>query len=839
MLLRAIVLVIVLCATGPWALAYSLTGARWTGSSATIHLQLGASSTPLIDGFASWGASAEDALSRWNANMGTWRFAMMRDSTATRAGGNRVNNVFFAGDIYGDAWGGNVLAVTLTYTIGSATTETDVLFNNRLSWNSYRGGLRYSTSGTPIYDFHRVALHEFGHALGLDHPDEHGQNVSALMNSRISSLDTLASDDIAGARALYGAPVAVAPPALPTITSQPVSRAVTAGQSASFTVAATSTSTLSYRWLKAGAPIPAATNATLSFASTATTDSGDYAVVVTNSAGSLTSSTATLTVNPPAPPIPAPAPTPPTIIAPTITTQPGGQSVAAGANVTFSVGVFGTAPFSYQWRKNGVAIGNATSATLSLPNVQVADAATYTVLVWNSAASTLSANATLTVAIAPAVTTQPLDQTVAEGARVSLNVAASGTGPLSYRWRKDGADMPNATSATLTIDSAQPVHAGSYAAIVSNLAGSAMSAAARVSVLSAPVISSPPVAQTVTSGERAIFTVGVNSAGPTSYQWLRDGVDIPGANGSSLTLATARPADTAAYSVRITSASGSVTSAPAALTVKFSRLTNLSTRGFVPPGGALTPGFYIRGNSAKPLLVRAVGPTLSLFGVGAALGAAKLDVITQDSSTVVASNNDWGGTSTLSSVFASAGAFPLAADSKDAAVQASLLPRSYTVRVTPGDAAMSGITLAEIYDIEALIGNASELVNLSTLGFVGGGDNVLTAGFAISGNAPKRLLIRAVGPGLAPFGVGDLLSDPQLGLVPLGRSEPIATNDDWPDSDNLRAAFTAAGAFALPSGSKDAALVITLEPGAYTVIVSGVNGTASGNALVEIYDLDP
>jgi hypothetical protein len=736
MLLRVVAFVITLCAMGPRVLAYSLTGPRWSGSSTTMQLQLGANPTALADGFASWGASAEDALARWNANMSTLRFAVVRDATATRAEGNRVNNVFFSDDIYGDAWGANVLAVTLIYSAGSATTETDVLFNNRLSWNSYRGSLRYSTTGLPLYDFHRVALHEFGHALGLDHPDENGQNVSAVMNSHITSLDTLTSDDIAGAQALYGAPAVIG-------------------------------------------------------------------------------------------------------IAPLIITPPVSRSVVAGANVTFSVAAGGTEPLSYQWRKNGIAIPGATAATLSLLNVQPADAASYAVLVGNSAGTTLSPSAILTVSVLPVITAQPANQTVAAGGRVSLSVTATGTGVLSYRWRKDGADVPNATSATLTFDPVQPAHAGSYVAVVSNAAGSTTSAAARITIASAPVISAPPIAQTVTSGERAVFTVSATSPGTVSYQWFRDGVAIPGATAASFTLETVRPADGADYSVRITNATGSVMSAPTPLTVKFSRLTNLSTRGFVPAGGALTPGFYVRGSNAKSLLIRAVGPTLSLFGVGAALGEAKLDVIAQDSSTVIASNNDWGGTAALSTVFASVGAFPLAADSKDAALQTSLLPRSYTVRVTPGDAGMSGITLAEIYDAEALTGSASQLVNVSTLGFVGSGDNVLTAGFAISGNAPKRLLIRAVGPGLAAFGVGNPLTDPQLGLVPLGRSEPIATNDDWPDADALRAAFIAAGAFALPPGSKDAALVITLEPGAYTVIVSGVNGTASGNALVEIYDLDP
>jgi hypothetical protein len=171
-------------------------------------------------------------------------------------------------------------------------------------------------------------------------------------------------------------------------------------------------------------------------------------------------------------------------------------------------------------------------------------------------------------------------------------------------------------------------------------------------------------------------------------------------------------------------------------------------------------------------------------------------------------------------------------------VQATLIPRAYTVRLSPGRSTMAGIALAEIYDADVPT-SAAQLVNVSTLGFVGAGENVLTAGFVISGNAPKRLLIRAVGPGLAQFGVGDALGDPQLALVRPGEAEPLAMNDNWPDVAALRQAFSSAGAFSLGTGSNDAALLVTLDPGAYTVVVSSVTASITGQALVEIYDLDP
>jgi hypothetical protein len=112
----------------------------------------------------------------------------------------------------------------------------------------------------------------------------------------------------------------------------------------------------------------------------------------------------------------------------------------------------------------------------------------------------------------------------------------------------------------------------------------------------------------------------------------------------------------------------------------------------------------------------------------------------------------------------------------------------------------------------------------------------LVPGFVIGGIAPKSLLIRAVGPGLAPFGVTGWLTDPQLAVVPLGQSFTVARNDTWDVS--AASVFAQVGAFALPFGSNDAALVVRLPPGAYTVTVSGADHT-TGIALVEIYDLDP
>ena len=152
---------------------------------------------------------------------------------------------------------------------------------------------------------------------------------------------------------------------------------------------------------------------------------------------------------------------------------------------------------------------------------------------------------------------------------------------------------------------------------------------------------------------------------------------------------------------------------------------------------------------------------------------------------------------------------------------ASLLANS-AAAANPSDA--SGIALVEVYEADNA---APRLINLSSRMLVGAGEQIGIPGVVVRGASPKKLLIRAVGPGLAPFGVAGLLADPQIGLVPSGAAEPIASNDNWADLAELRTAFTDAGAFPLTAGSKDAVLVVTLEPGAYTVIVSGASGSVN------------
>jgi hypothetical protein len=168
-----------------------------------MHLQLFMGSGTLINGCPSWQCVAEGALAEWNLYLNRAQFTVVRDSAAPINRGNRLTNVFWGATFYGEPWGDRTLAITLTTWIGDQMIEADVGFNQTLNWNAYDGPLRRAVGGGTLNDFHRVALHEFGHVLGLDHPDEFGQDVDSIMNSFQGNTDSLRFDDVLAAYTLY------------------------------------------------------------------------------------------------------------------------------------------------------------------------------------------------------------------------------------------------------------------------------------------------------------------------------------------------------------------------------------------------------------------------------------------------------------------------------------------------------------------------------------------------------------------------------------------------------------------------------------------------------------
>ena len=262
-------------------------------------------------------------------------------------------------------------------------------------------------------------------------------------------------------------------------------------------------------------------------------------------------------------------------------------------------------------------------------------------------------------------------------------------------------------------------------------------------------------------------------------------------------------------------------------------LVNISAR--VSCGGSAgtpIPGFALGGSGTKPMLVRGVGPGLAAgFGLAGALADPSVN-LTTSSGTVLASNSAWLAAD--AATMAAVGAFALPGGSADAAIVVSLPAGSYTAPVTSVSGG-SGVVLIEAYD--ASLGAAGPaLVNASARGYVGTGTGVMIAGFVITGSGTQELLIRAVGPTLAAHGLtSGLLAQPTLTLYQ-GDTE-LASDANWGGASNAAQIASAAaqvGAFSLPAGSSDGALLVTLPPGAYSAEVSGVAGT-TGTALVELY----
>jgi len=335
----------------------------------------------------------------------------------------------------------------------------------------------------------------------------------------------------------------------PSITSQPQNQQVVQGQNASFSVTVTGSGPFAYRWRFNGSAISGGTSATLNLTNVQPARAGNYTVVVTNAAGSVTSAVATLTV----------------YVPPTIATQPANQTVNQGQNASFSVVPGGSAPFSYQWNFNGAPLAGASNSSLLLTNVQASRAGNYNVVVTNPAGSVTSQVATLTVNVPPTITTQPQSQFVIQGQPLTLSVIATGTTPFTYNWYFNGSHAgPN--NATWSFGSVNTGNAGSYYVVVGNSAGSATSAVAVVTVCVPPSIQTQPNNQTANEGQNAGFSVTANGSAPLSYQWNFNGSPLAGAS-ASLALTNVDPTQAGSYSVVVTNAGGSVTSRVVTLTV--------------------------------------------------------------------------------------------------------------------------------------------------------------------------------------------------------------------------------------------------------------------------------
>jgi hypothetical protein len=904
------------------AIAFSLNGYRWPDATQiAIHLQLTHFSNGLQDGSISWNASATDALNIWNESIDTVQFAAAEPSASSGTDG--LNEVAFSNTVYGATWPSNVLAVTLKMSSqGSLFTETDVLFNDNLNWDSYRGPLQ-GRGPTTTFDFHRVALHEFGHVLGLDHPDQHGQSVVAQMNSIISDLDHLADDDIAGARALYGA----------KIISSIVGLTIDAGSPFNYQIRANNSPT-SYD--AAGLPPGLSVDPASGVISGSATSGGNFSVTLI-AHGSRRDASAILPI---------------TVIASRIISTLSPPSVHVGDSFSYTIGATNH-PFAFDAAglPPGFSLDRSSGVITGVPSA----IGTFSVTV-TAHTSYGDGSATLTIRVVPFDITSNFFPPASLGNEVAYQITANNS-PTSY----EAIGLPagfqlNASTGLITGTAAL---SGNYrfTVIAHGAKGDAVGSVT-ITVTAAPPLQPKPTWAIKTfdfSSQRLVFDavrsrvyvnddtssmiVVIDSTSltvigtvklphPGSFLGASSGMALSRDNTKLWTVA----ADPVAHGGWITS-------------IDLDKLAVLASFHVPAPVSYVAEGpgnrLYASGPSATFQLDATTGAVLAtsnfqygliassgdklFMGLAFGAGVAVYD-ISQPQMQLLQQSRDLHGAGSGRDLkvshngkylvsFAASGnsrVFGVTSTSLFSTADVELVlgnfvNESSNFSVPVGPAAFSnddtvfyqpaaltnfadsgGTSRLEIFDVSSFTqigvidlghvfsqtapsvndmvvdgtgayifvstaaynftgqlrvystgrgtppsaGGAADrsVLNVATRLRIAAGENAGIAGFIISGNEPKKVMIRAIGPSLGKAGVVGALADPALQVFDAS-GQQVGDNDNW----NAHRTETLLSGLA-PTDEHESALVLTLAPGSYTAIVRGVTASA-GIAVVEVYDL--
>ncbi len=543
----------------------------------------------------------------------------------------------------------------------------------------------------------------------------------------------------------------------------------------------------------------------------------------------------------------------------TASVEPGSPSVTvtAGTNARLTVAANGVPAPAVQWYWNGAIIAGATDATLVLPRASAADAGQYHAVITNAGGSVTSAPIAFAVRRGAYAGLYPLTFLASPAGQIdaALFVRDDGTGAFlssggnagglttrrafvnpdgTFRFATSGA-TPRTVQGS--IDPSGAITGDMGGTFFRGARGSDTGLSQRIAGFyqMGELNGSTSVSTLYFEDNRGFATLETGS----TLGWARlAGLSAPGTIESPHRVDFLPAADGSTASTTLTLQNGPTIQAVGTndRDAHRARLAQLSSRVQVGAASPAVAGFVVSGDAPTRVLVRAVGPTLgSAFAVANALANPRFELFR--GATPLATNTGWStalNSGELAQAAAQGGAFALPANSADSALLITLAPGAYTAVVSSATGATTGNALIEFYDLSA--GTAGQrLINLSSRATVGPGGAALIAGLVVASPQPKRVLVRAVGPGLAQFGVTDALARPVVTLFRGGTA--LSSNTGWTTRADV--AITASNTFeigAFQLSPADSGFVTHLAAGAYTAVVTSADG-ATGTALVEIYEL--